>query len=269
VTFTRRATLRTSFSWIVRQAERRVDETHSSCSTVASGRQPHHPSIPPLHWTGPCVAGVFGRQADQAQPWSPETPLTLGNGSISGPCVQARLNFLVSGGTGSGKPLWLNAPLGLHSARRTRHHDRGRCRVALAAAHWWSAETRPQRRGVGEVASAPVRNSLAHAARPHRSSRCRGPRCTGHAAGHEHRQRAACTTSTPTTARLPGPARGSWSSWQVRPAAVVIPPADHFRHPPHRPVSPCWASRTVSGVVMVALKAPHVMPDHFRFKQTH
>ena len=161
---------------IVNRVGRRVDET----SPMVDARLPDgsrvNAIIPPLAVDGPILSiRRFGGR-----------PLALVDlfsiGSLTRPmarflegCVRARLNVLISGGTGTGKTTLLNALSALHPRSRAHRHHRGRRRAAAAAAaRGPPRDASRQRRGPRRGGHARSGAQLApHAARPHR--RRRGP----------------------------------------------------------------------------------------------
>ena len=111
VRFTDDGHLQRIISKIVAQVGRRIDES----SPMVDARLPDgsrvNATIPPLSLTGPAAHDPKVRQAparhgraDQARTRSPPRPPSCSHG-----CVQARLNILIAGGTGSGKTTMLNA----------------------------------------------------------------------------------------------------------------------------------------------------------------
>jgi len=85
---------------------RRVDET-SPWSMPSAGRLARQRHLPAVPWTGrPCPIRRSGH------PLKLRTCSTQGvharDGHAHGACIKARLNIVISGGTGCGKTLMLN-----------------------------------------------------------------------------------------------------------------------------------------------------------------
>ena len=175
------------------QVGRRIDES----SPMVDARLPDgsrvNAIIPPLSLRGPLLTiRKFSKKRltlagpDQHRHRSPRSPST----SCSR-CVEAQLNILISGGTGTGKTTLLNALSAFDPRVGADRHDRGRRRAAAPPAARAPARGAPEEhRGRGRDRDPRPRPQLAaHAARP--DHRRRGPRRRGarHAPGDEHRPR--------------------------------------------------------------------------------
>jgi pilus assembly protein CpaF len=97
-------------SKIVAQVGRRIDEA----SPMVDARLPDgsrvNATIPPLSLTGPLLTiRKFGKHRLDMDSLIKKNALTPVTADLLARCVQARLNILISGGTGSGKTTMLNA----------------------------------------------------------------------------------------------------------------------------------------------------------------
>ncbi len=97
-------------SKMVAQVGRRIDES----SPMVDARLPDgsriNATIPPLSLTGPLLTiRKFGKHRLDTQALIKKGALTAETAELLAKCVQARLNILISGGTGSGKTTMLNA----------------------------------------------------------------------------------------------------------------------------------------------------------------
>ena len=97
-------------SKMVAQVGRRIDES----SPMVDARLPDgsriNATIPPLSLTGPLLTiRKFGKQRLDMDALIKKAALTPETAELLSKCVQARLNILISGGTGSGKTTMLNA----------------------------------------------------------------------------------------------------------------------------------------------------------------
>ena len=106
-------------------------------------------------------------------------------------CIKARLNIIISGGTGCGKTTLLNTLSSFipHDERIVTIEDAAE--LQLQQDHVVRLETRPPNiEGKGAVDDArPGAQRPAYAARTHHHRRVPRRRVAGHAAGHEHRPR--------------------------------------------------------------------------------
>ena len=162
---------------IVSRVGRRIDES----SPMVDARLPDgsrvNAVIPPLALDGPMLSiRKFAvkplRHAGPAE----QRHADAGDRRVAGRrMVAARLNVLISGGTGTGKTTLLNVLSGYIPHDRARRDDRGRGGTAAAAA---------ARRAAGNAAAEHRRQGRDHAARA-------GAQCAADAAGPDHRRRGA------------------------------------------------------------------------------
>jgi pilus assembly protein CpaF len=110
VRFSDESHLQRIISKMVAQVGRRIDEA----SPMVDARLPDgsriNATIPPLSLTGPLLTiRKFGRQRLDMPALVSRGALASEAADLLGRCVQARLNILIAGGTGSGKTTMLNA----------------------------------------------------------------------------------------------------------------------------------------------------------------
>jgi pilus assembly protein CpaF len=110
VRFTDEGHLRRIISKMVAQVGRRIDEA----SPMVDARLPDgsriNATIPPLSLTGPLLTiRKFGKQRMDMNALIAHGALLPESADLLDRCVQARLNILIAGGTGSGKTTMLNA----------------------------------------------------------------------------------------------------------------------------------------------------------------
>ena len=175
---------------IVSAVGRRVDESSPMVDARLADGSRVNAVVPPLALDGSLLSiRKFAK-----------TPISMARlveiGSVPAPVaevlkavVAARLNVLISGGTGSGKTTMLNAMSAFIDNRERIVTIEDSAELQLQQEHVARLETRPANiEGKGEIAQRDlVKNSLAHAPRPdhrRRGSRRRGVR---HAPGDEHR----------------------------------------------------------------------------------
>ncbi len=142
---------------------RRVDET----SPMVDARLPDgsrvNAIIPPLALDGPILSirrfGVTGIRAQDMVRIGSVTPAAIG---FLGACVRAKLNLLVSGGTGSGKTTMLNALSAFIPDAERIVTIEDSAELKLQQRHVVRLETRPTNiEGKGEITTRDlVRNSL-------------------------------------------------------------------------------------------------------------
>ena len=149
-------------------------------------RQRHHPAARHRR-PDPLDPPLRRRRRCESRTWSPSARVDRRDAwPSSRACVKAKLNILISGGTGTGKTTLLNALSAFIPGERAHRHHRGRRRAAAAAARTWSAwrPGRPTSRARARswpatwcataCACAPTASSSARSAAP-RSSTCSRP----------------------------------------------------------------------------------------------
>ncbi len=176
---------------IVSQVNRRVDESSPMVDARLPTGERVNVIIPPLAIDGATLTiRRFPKpyRLDELvtrQSLSPETALLLTA------CVRARLNVVVSGGTGSGKTTFLNALSALVPSHERIVTIEDAAELQLQQEHVVRLESRPANvEGTGRVLHPrPGAQRAPDATRPHH--RRRGPRRRDarHAAGDEHRPR--------------------------------------------------------------------------------
>ncbi|HET9102808.1 MAG TPA: CpaF family protein [Solirubrobacteraceae bacterium] len=178
VRFTDDSHVQRIISKMVAQVGRRIDEA----SPMVDARLPDgsriNATIPPLSLTGPLLTiRKFGKHRLDMDGLVKKGALTEETADLLSKCVQARLNILISGGTGSGKTTMLNSLSSYipDSERIITIEDAAE--LNLNQRHVLRLESRPKNiEGEGEVAIRDlVKNSLRM--RPDRIviGECRGP----------------------------------------------------------------------------------------------
>ena len=170
--------------------------------------------VPPLSLDGPILTiRKFAKEPYQAADLIGMHTFSEEVATLLASAVEGGLNVLVSGGTGTGKTTMLNVLSSFVSAEERIVTIEDAVELQLHQEHVIRLEARPPNmEGQGEVTIRDlVRNSPAHAARPHhrrRGPRRRGP---GHAPGHEHRpRRLALHGPRQHAPRCPEPASRRW-----------------------------------------------------------
>ena len=118
---------------VVARVGRRVDES----SPLVDARLPDgsrvNAAIPPVAVDGPLLSiRRFGKELLEGEDLVKKLALTEGMLELLKACVRARLNILISGGTGAGKDDAAERALQLYTGERAHHHDR-RCGRTAAA----------------------------------------------------------------------------------------------------------------------------------------
>ena len=171
---------------------RRIDESHPYEDARLPDGSRVNAVVPPISLVGPCLTiRKFFRTPITVEKLVEFGAITAEAIDFMKAAVMARLNIVISGGTGSGKTTFLNILSGFIPSRRAHHHHRKRRRAAVA----------PGARGDAGVAPAQYRGPRrghhpepgdqcpAHAPRPDRGRGDPRRSRAGHAAGHEHRPR--------------------------------------------------------------------------------
>jgi pilus assembly protein CpaF len=163
VRFTDDGHLQRIISKMVAQVGRRIDES----SPMVDARLPDgsriNATIPPLSLTGPLLTiRKFGKQRMDMAALIKRNALTEETADLLNRCVQARLNILISGGTGSGKTTMLNALSASIPDRERIITIEDAAELYLSQRHVLRLEARPKNiEGEGEISIRDlVKNSL-------------------------------------------------------------------------------------------------------------
>jgi pilus assembly protein CpaF len=155
--------LRRIISKIVAQVGRRIDES----SPMVDARLPDgsriNATIPPLSLSGPLLTiRKFGKTRLDMNALIKKNALLPGTAELLSKCVQARLNILIAGGTGSGKTTMLNALSASIPDNERIITIEDAAELSLNQRHVIRLEARPMNiEGEGEVSIRDlVRNSL-------------------------------------------------------------------------------------------------------------
>jgi pilus assembly protein CpaF len=138
---------------IVSAIGRRVDESSPMVDARLSDGSRVNAIIPPLAVDGPCLSiRRFGRDPLQADDLLANKTLTPAMLDLLRGCVKARLNMLVSGGTGAGKTTFLNVLSSYISNRERIVTIEDAAELQLHQEHVVRLETRPSNiEGKGSV----------------------------------------------------------------------------------------------------------------------
>src|SRR5712664_4035445 len=139
---------------IVSAIGRRVDESSPMVDARLADGSRVNAIIPPLAVDGPCLSiRRFGRERLTADDLVTNRSLTLPMLDLLRGCVKARLNILISGGTGAGKTTFLNV-LSSHISNKERIVTiEDAAELQLNQEHVVRLETRPPNiEGKGQVA---------------------------------------------------------------------------------------------------------------------
>src|ERR1700720_2554384 len=139
---------------IVSAIGRRVDESSPMVDARLADGSRVNAIIPPLAVDGPCLSiRRFGRDPLTADDLLQNNTLTTGMLELLRGCVKARLNILVSGGTGAGKTTFLNVLSSYISDRERIVTIEDAAELQLHQAHVVRLETRrPNIEGKGAIA---------------------------------------------------------------------------------------------------------------------
>jgi len=138
------AHLMTIIDRIVSAIGRRVDESSPMVDARLADGSRVNAIIPPLAIDGPCLSiRRFGRDPLTADDLLNNHTLTLAMMDLLRGCVKARLNILVSGGTGAGKTTFLNVLSSYISNRERIVTIEDSAELQLHQEHVVRLETRP------------------------------------------------------------------------------------------------------------------------------
>src|ERR1700740_992263 len=139
---------------IVSAIGRRVDESSPMVDARLADGSRVNAIIPPLAVDGPCMSiRRFGRDRLKSQDLLANKTLTPAMLELLQGCVKARLNILISGGTGAGKTTFLNVLSSYISNRERIITIEDAAELQLKQQHTGRLETRPPNvEGRGAVA---------------------------------------------------------------------------------------------------------------------
>src|SRR6202453_4327160 len=129
---------------IVSSIGRRVDESSPMVDARLADGSRVNAIIPPLAVDGPCLSiRRFGRERLMAEDLVHNNSLTASMLELLAGCVKARLNVLISGGTGAGKTTFLNVLSSYISNRQRIVTIEDAAELQLHQEHVVRLETRP------------------------------------------------------------------------------------------------------------------------------
>ena len=154
---------------IVSQVNRRVDESSPMVDARLPTGERVNVIIPPLSLVGPVLTIRRFPRAYSIEELVRAKSLDEHSAVLLASFIRARLNVVISGGTGTGKTTMLNALSAFVPERGAHRHDRGLRRApAQPGAHHPAGEPPAQHRGRGPGRHPrPGPQLTAYAARPH------------------------------------------------------------------------------------------------------
>jgi pilus assembly protein CpaF len=164
VQFANEAHLRRILDKIVAQVGRRVDESSAMVDARLPDGSRVNAIIPPLSLNGPAMTiRKFAQRRLEMHDLVGLGTISEQMGEFLGLCVRARLNVLVTGGTGSGKTTFLNVLSGFIPAEERIITIEDAAELKLDQRHWLRLESRPANvEGTGMVS---IRDLLRNALR--------------------------------------------------------------------------------------------------------
>jgi pilus assembly protein CpaF len=164
VHFASEAHLRRILDKIVAQVGRRVDESSAMVDARLPDGSRVNAIIPPLSLNGPAMTiRKFAQRRLEMRDLVGLGTISEEMGEFLGLCVQARLNVLVTGGTGSGKTTFLNVLSSFIPAEERIITIEDAAELRLDQRHWLRLESRPANvEGTGMVT---IRDLLRNALR--------------------------------------------------------------------------------------------------------
>src|SRR4051794_39047958 len=144
VQFASEAHLRRILDKIVAQVGRRVDESSAMVDARLPDGSRVNAIIPPLSLNGPAMTiRKFARRRLEMSDLVGLGTISGEMGEFRGLCARARLNVLVTGGTGSGKPPLLNVLSGFTPSDERIIPIEDAAELKLDQRHWLRLESRP------------------------------------------------------------------------------------------------------------------------------
>jgi pilus assembly protein CpaF len=164
VSFGSEGHLRRILDKIVAQVGRRIDESSAMVDARLPDGSRVNAIIPPLSLNGPAMTiRKFAQRRLEMHDLVGLGTITPEMGEFLGLCVRARLNILVSGGTGSGKTTFLNVLSGFIPDDDRIITIEDAAELKLDQRHWLRLESRPPNvEGTGQVS---IRDLLRNALR--------------------------------------------------------------------------------------------------------
>lgn len=163
VRFQDESQLRRIINKMVAEVGRRIDESQPMVDARMPDGSRINAVVPPLSLTGPLLTiRRFGKERLALDDLEQKGTLTPDTSELLARCVEARLNILISGGTGTGKTTLLNALSAAIPDRERIITIEDAAELKLAQRHVLRLECRPKNiEGGGEVTIRDlVRNSL-------------------------------------------------------------------------------------------------------------
>ena len=189
VRFKDQAHLRMIIDRIVSNVGRRIDDSSPIVDARLDDGSRVCAVIPPLSLIGPVMSiRRYGKKLLTTEDLLKNQTFTHGMLDFLSGCVEARLNIVISGGSGSGKTTMLNTMSRFIPENERIVTIEDTAELQLQQAHVVRLETRPvehRRRGRGHGAR-PGHQHSAYAPRPHHRRRIARARSARHAAGDEH-----------------------------------------------------------------------------------
>ncbi len=138
---------------IVAPIGRRIDESSPMVDARLKDGSRVNAIIPPLALKGPCLTiRKFKKEAMSVEQLVGFGTFTPGMSEFMEMCIQARMNTLVSGGTGSGKTTTLNCLSAFIPASERIVTVEDAAELKLSQEHWVSLESRPPNiEGTGQI----------------------------------------------------------------------------------------------------------------------
>ena len=189
VRFKDQAHVRMIIERIVSTIGRRIDDSSPIVDARLADGSRVCAVIPPLSLIGPVMSiRRYGKKVLSTEDLLKNETFTTGMLDFLSGCVEARLNIVISGGSGSGKTTMLNTLSRFIPEEERIVTIEDTAELQLQQAHVVRLETRPMNiEGAGAITQRDlVINTLRMRPGPHHRRRIARRRSARHAAGHEH-----------------------------------------------------------------------------------